>query len=144
MNARFIAKFNAIDCLWLETFAYKPSVITVTESWLKDSSMNQFFMNYWRYTIFRRDRSHKSGVGILMYMKNDVEVIQHIKPSFNNSEYQIIRCQFQRTFTWWKDLINDISQNIMVINEDFRNNYILVITGDANRLDLSTFTEIFS
>ena len=87
-------------------------------------------------------------------MKNDVEVIQHIKPSFNNFEYQIIHCQFQRS-TYLvvslyhppvhdyeeKDLINDISQNIMVITEEIRNNYILVITGDANRLDLSTFTE---
>ena len=55
------------------------------------------FYEILEYTIFRRDRSHKSGGGILMYMKNDVEVIQHIKPSFNNSEYQIIHCQFQRT-----------------------------------------------
>ena len=29
----------------------------------------------------------------------------------------------------------------MVITEEIRNNNILVITGDANKLDLSTFTE---
>ena len=70
---------------------------------------------------------------------------QHIKSSFINLEYQIIHCQFQRTIYLVVILnqppVHDYEEKDLT--EEIRNNYILVITGDANRLDLSTFTEKF-
>ena len=42
-----------------------------------------------------------------------------------------------------KDLINFIPQNIMIMTKEIRNNYILVVTGDTNSLDLSTLVEDF-
>ena len=54
-------------------------IIYVTETWLKDFFLDSEILDT-GYTIFRRDRAEREGGGVLIAVKDNLNVMRRIKP----------------------------------------------------------------
>lgn len=73
INARSLAKINAIDHLLIDIKQFNIEVAVVTETWLTTIHTNeQFFLE--NYTVLRNERTSKRGGGVALFIKSSLHL----------------------------------------------------------------------
>jgi len=149
INAHSIAKPHAFAMLDTEARAVSPSIVCVTETWLKSKHADSLFAMD-GYVCYRRDRPRKRGGGVCIYckiplhpkvlpLKRRVDTLEllWVRITGGVTSYCICVCYHPPKPVYSpSDLIATLQHNLLELLDSYPND-ILVITGDFNRLKVT-------
>ena len=156
LNARSLARPNAIQQLAVDVNSCSPDIICVSETWLKTKhNPDDFSLN--GYKCFRMDRSKRRGGGICIYTREKLNALC-VEPLHNAGKFELMFVEVSASDTLSTkyciclcyhppksayrvhELIENLTANLSHF-ADTGNYDVIVFTGDLNSLKCDDLME---